>query len=52
MSYKFTDWLSISAEGLNLTNQPSERYAYQGQEAVTQYSAAGPIYRIGARLRF
>ncbi|WP_156351271.1 TonB-dependent receptor [Sphingomonas sp. Leaf25] len=52
MSYKFTDWLSVSAEGLNLTNQPSQRYAYQGQDAVTQYSASGPIYRVGARLRF
>lgn len=47
-----TDFLSITAEGLNLTNQPSERYAYAGQEAVTQYSSSGPIYRIGARLRF
>ncbi|MBD8679419.1 TonB-dependent receptor [Sphingomonas sp. CFBP 13720] len=52
MSYKFTDWLSVSAEGLNLTNQPSERYAYQDANAVTQYASSGPIYRVGARLRF
>lgn len=51
-SYSFTDFFSITAEGLNLTNQPSERYAYAGQEAVTQYASSGPIYRVGARLRF
>jgi len=52
MSYSFTDWFSITAEGLNLTNQTSDRYAYAGQEAVTQYASSGPVYRIGARLRF
>jgi TonB-dependent receptor len=51
-SYRFTDWFSITAEGLNLTNQLSERYAYQEQNAVTQYASSGPIYRIGARVRF
>lgn len=52
MSYRFTDWFSVTAEGLNLTNQLSERYAYQAQNAVTQYASSGPIYRIGARVRF
>ncbi|ODP37826.1 TonB-dependent receptor [Sphingomonas turrisvirgatae] len=52
MSYKLTDWFSISAEGLNLTNQTSDQYAYQGQEAVSRYASSGPIYRVGARLRF
>ncbi len=52
ISYAITKWFSISAEGLNLTNQPSERYAYQGQEAVSQYASSGPIYRVGARVRF
>lgn len=52
ISYKFTKWFSITAEGLNLTNQTTDRYAYQGQEAVTQYASSGPIYRIGARLTF
>ncbi|WP_426276285.1 TonB-dependent receptor [Sphingomonas sp. FW199] len=51
-SYQFTDWLSVTAEALNITNQPNERYAYQGQEAITQYGSPGPIYRVGARLRF
>lgn len=52
MSYKFTDFLSVTVEGLNLTNQTSDRYAYEGQNAVTQYASSGRIYRIGARLRF
>ena len=52
MGYKFTDWFSITAEGLNLTNQPSQRSAYQDQPVVSQYASSGPIYRIGARLRF
>ncbi|WP_298287848.1 TonB-dependent receptor [Novosphingobium sp.] len=51
-SYKFTDWFSMTAEALNITNQPNERFAYEGQEAITQYGSPGPIYRVGARVRF
>lgn len=51
-SYQFTKWFSVTAEALNITNQPTQRYAYQGQEAITQYGSPGPIYRIGGRLRF
>ncbi len=51
-SYKVTDFFTLTLEGLNLTNQPSERYAYQDQPVVTQYASSGPIYRVGARLRF
>lgn len=52
VSYRFTDWASITVEGLNLTNQSSDRYAYQGQEAVTQYASSGRIFRAGARFKF
>jgi len=52
ISYKITDWISISAEGLNLTNQTSDRYAYAGQEAVTNYASSGRIYRAGVRFNF
>jgi iron complex outermembrane receptor protein len=52
VSYKITDWISISAEGLNLTNQTSDRYAYAGQEAVTNYASSGRIYRAGVRFNF
>ncbi len=52
MSYKITDFATLSVEGLNLTNQKTNRYAYQGQEAVTNYASTGRIFRVGARLRF
>lgn len=51
-SYRVTDFFTLTLEGLNLTNQPSERYAYQAAPVVTQYASSGPIYRVGARLRF
>lgn len=51
-SYKFTDYLSATVEGLNLTNQTSNRYAYSDNPVVTQYASSGPVYRIGARLKF
>jgi len=44
--------LSITAEGLNLTNQTSNRYAYDGQEAVSQYGSSGRVYRLGARFSY
>lgn len=52
VSYKVTDFATLSLEGLNLTNQTSDRYAYQGQEAVTQYSSSGRILRAGLRVKF
>ncbi|MDV3459297.1 TonB-dependent receptor [Sphingomonas sp. HF-S4] len=52
MSFNFTDWVSLTLEGLNLTNQTSDRYAYEGQNAVTQYASSGRIFRAGVRVRF
>ena len=52
MSYRITDYLTVTAEGLNLTNQTSQRYGYQEQPVVTQYASSGPIYRFGLRARF
>jgi len=52
VNYKVTDWLAVTAEGLNLTNQTSNRYAYADRNVVTQYSSSGPIYRLGARFKF
>ncbi|WP_347302851.1 TonB-dependent receptor [Croceibacterium sp. TMG7-5b_MA50] len=51
-SFNVTEYLSITAEGLNLTNQTSNRFAYQGNPVVSQYASSGPIYRVGARVRF
>jgi len=52
MSFNFTDWASLTLEGLNLTNQTSDRYGYEGQNAVTQYASSGRIFRAGVRFRF
>ncbi|MEO6361352.1 MAG: TonB-dependent receptor [Sphingomicrobium sp.] len=51
-SYKVNRFLSLSLEGLNLTNQTTNRYAYQDNPVVTQYASSGPVYRVGARLKF
>ncbi len=51
-SFQITERFSISAEALNLTNQPSERYAYSDQPVVTQYSSSGRVFRIGGRVKF
>ena len=52
MSYQITDFLTFTLEGLNLTNQASQRYAYQAQPVVSQYASSGPIYRAGLRMKF
>ena len=51
-SFKATDYLTLTVEGLNITNQTSNRYAYQDNPVVTQYASSGPVYRVGARLKF
>jgi iron complex outermembrane recepter protein len=51
-SYQVTKFFSVTVEGLNLTNQTSNRYAYQDNPVVTQYASSGPVYRVGARLKF
>ena len=52
VSFNLFKNLAITLEGLNLTNQTSNRYAYQGENAVTEYSSSGRVYRLGARLTF
>ena len=51
-SYRITDFITITAEGLNLTNQTSQRYAYLDQPVVSQYASSGRIYRLGLRAKF
>jgi TonB-dependent receptor len=52
ISFNLFKAFSLSLEGLNLTNQTSNRYAYDGQEAVTQYASSGRVFRVGARVSF
>jgi TonB-dependent receptor len=52
MSWNFLSFATLTLEGLNLTNQKTQRYAFQGQEAVTNYASTGRILRAGVRLKF
>ena len=52
MSWTFLPFATLTLEALNLTNQRTERYAYQGQEAVTNYASTGRILRAGVKVKF
>ncbi|MGA0543674.1 TonB-dependent receptor [Brevundimonas sp. VNH65] len=51
-SYRLTPRMSFTVEGLNLTNQTSNRFAYDGSEVVTQYASTGRQYFLGFRATF
>ncbi len=48
--YQATDWLQFSIEALNLTNQTENRWAYEAEPLVTQYSSTGRQIFAGFRL--
>ncbi len=50
VTWQATDFLSLSIEGLNLTNQTEDRWAYQEDPLVTQYSSTGRQIFAGFRL--
>ena len=50
VTWQATDFLSLSIEGLNLTNQTEDRWAYQDEPLVTQYSSTGRQIFAGFRL--
>ncbi|PLK25730.1 TonB-dependent receptor domain-containing protein [Novosphingobium sp. TH158] len=52
VSWNILPYATLTLEGLNLTNQRTQRYAYQGQEAVTNYASTGRILRAGVRVKF
>jgi iron complex outermembrane receptor protein len=49
-SWQATDHLSFTVEALNLTNQTEDRWAYQDEPLVTQYSSTGRQVFAGFRL--
>jgi TonB-dependent receptor len=51
-TYKLTDNVTITAEALNLTDQPDERWAYQADPLVNSYGSTGRQYFVGARFIF
>ena len=50
VKFQATDWLQFSIEGLNLTNQTENRWAYEDEPLVTQYSSTGRQIFAGFRL--
>jgi TonB-dependent receptor len=50
VTWQATDYLSLTIEGLNLTNQTEDRWAYQDEPLVTQYSSTGRQIFAGFRL--
>jgi outer membrane receptor protein involved in Fe transport len=50
VKFQATDWLQFSIEGLNLTNQTEDRWAYEAEPLVTQYSSTGRQIFAGFRL--
>ena len=48
--WQATDYLSFSIEALNITNQTEDRWAYEADPVVTQYSSTGRQLFMGARL--
>jgi len=50
VTWQAFDYLSFSIEGLNLTNQTEDRWAYEDEPLVTQYSSTGRQIFAGFRL--
>ncbi|RYY27562.1 MAG: TonB-dependent receptor [Sphingomonadales bacterium] len=50
--YSITRNFSLSLEGLNLTNQTSNRFAYDDNPVVTNYASTGRTLRAGVRVTF
>ena len=51
-SWNFSDHLSARLEGLNLTNQTSNRYAYTANPVVTSYASTGRQITFGIRYKY
>jgi TonB-dependent receptor len=50
VTWQAKEYLSFSIEGLNLTNQTEDRWAYEDEPLVTQYSSTGRQIFAGFRL--
>ncbi len=50
-SYKLSDQLSFSIEGLNLTNQATSRYYYADNPVAALYGSPGRQFTVGIRFR-
>jgi iron complex outermembrane receptor protein len=51
-TYNLTDHFTFSLDGLNLTNQTDDRWVYQNDPLVSQYSSPGRQYFAGFRYQY
>lgn len=51
-SWNFSEHLSARLEGLNLTNQTSNRYGYAANPVVTSYASTGRQITVGLRYKY
>ena len=51
-SYELFKGASLVIEALNLTNQTSNRFAFDGNPVVTQYASTGRQFNFGVRMTF
>jgi outer membrane receptor protein involved in Fe transport len=52
LTYNIGEHLTLTLEGLNLTAETDDRWVYQADPLVAQYSAPGRSYFAGFRLQF
>jgi outer membrane receptor for ferrienterochelin and colicin len=52
LTYNIGEHLTLTLEGLNLTAETDDRWVYQADPIVAQYSAPGRRYFAGFRLQF
>ncbi|WP_443748581.1 TonB-dependent receptor domain-containing protein [Asticcacaulis solisilvae] len=52
LTWNFTPHLAVRLEGLNLTNQTSNRYAYTSNPVVTSYASTGRQITVGVRYKY
>ena len=51
-SWNVTDWIRLTAEARNLTNEPTYRTMYEANPVTQTYQSTGRVFTVGARLTF
>jgi len=52
MSYKYSENLEFTLEGVNLTNQPNDQFISRARNSSVVYHVTGREYMLGARYKF
>ena len=51
-SYNLTDWIRLTFEARNLTNETTHRTMYEASPVTQLYQSTGRVFTAGARLTF